>query len=64
MKTPSAFTAAFWAGLAAPTAIYDPPAPYLAYVRPFSVGQSFSAVGRQMQTAQNGLECDTDVGRS
>lgn len=46
-----AFLAAFWAGLAAPIALYAPPAPYAAYVGGISLPLSFAATGVRLSIA-------------
>ncbi len=40
-----AFLKALMAGLAAPTMLYAPPAPYMAQIRDMSPAQSFAQVG-------------------
>ena len=50
MSTP-AFWTAFCSGLAAPAALYAPPAPYAIYATPLTPAQSFGLVGVYMQAA-------------
>jgi hypothetical protein len=45
MQFTPTFWAAFWAGLAAPTALYAPTAPYAAYIARPNVGNTFALVG-------------------
>ena len=52
MPTPTFWTA-FFSGLAAPAAVYAPPAPYAAYTTPLTAAQSFGLVGMYLQQAMS-----------
>ena len=51
MRMPSTFWSAFWAGLAAPAALYAPIPPYTACVGKYSVPQNFAMVGVRLGQA-------------
>jgi hypothetical protein len=66
MERFATFWSAFWAGLAAPTMLFTPPAPYAAYAPPRSVSESFATVGamlgRMIQSAPVSDPRDTGRG--
>jgi hypothetical protein len=51
MNHNSAFLAAFWAGLAAPAWLYEPPAPYYLFLGASTVAQSFGTVAMYLDRA-------------
>jgi hypothetical protein len=51
MNQNSAFLAAFWAGLAAPALLYQPPEPYYLYLGASTVAQSFGTVAMYLDQA-------------
>lgn len=48
---PSPFWTAFLSGLASPTALYAPPAPYEAFTSPLGAGESMAVVGIYLSNA-------------
>jgi hypothetical protein len=53
MDSRTPFAAAFWAGLAAPIALYADPPQYPIYVAAYSVPLAFATVGNQLGSAFN-----------
>lgn len=51
MKTQPAFTAAFWSGMAAPVALFTPPAAYSTQTSALTAAQSFAIVGGYLTLA-------------
>lgn len=58
MRLTPTFWAAFYAGLASPVSLYSAPAPYMAYIRNYTVPQAFGLVGMYLNQA---VACEVDV---
>jgi hypothetical protein len=61
---PSAFWAAFYAGMASPVALYGAPPAYGTYIFPLTPAQSFGVVGSYLTAALSNEQADgrSDVG--